>query len=65
MAVRLILSYRGGAYAGWQRQRNALTVQQVVEEALERLLGAPARVVPEPVASRVATPPLLRFHCET
>lgn len=42
---RLLLSYRGTAYAGWQRQKNALAVQQVVEEALERLLGAPVRVV--------------------
>jgi tRNA pseudouridine38-40 synthase len=41
---RLLLSYRGTAYAGWQRQRNALAVQQVVEEALERLLGEPIRV---------------------
>jgi tRNA pseudouridine38-40 synthase len=39
MAYRLILSYRGGAYAGWQRQENALGVQQVVEEAVARLLG--------------------------
>ncbi len=41
MVYRLILSYRGAAYAGWQRQDNALAVQQVVEEALARLL-APA-----------------------
>jgi tRNA pseudouridine38-40 synthase len=42
---RLLLSYRGAAYAGWQRQENALAVQQVVEEALERLLGQRVRVV--------------------
>jgi len=41
---RLILSYRGTAYAGWQRQENALSVQQVLEEALERLLEKPVRV---------------------
>jgi tRNA pseudouridine38-40 synthase len=41
---RLTLSYRGAAYAGWQRQENAVAVQQVVEEALERLLGQPVRV---------------------
>jgi tRNA pseudouridine38-40 synthase len=45
ITYRLILAYRGTAYAGWQRQENALAVQQVVEEALERLLGAPVRVV--------------------
>jgi tRNA pseudouridine38-40 synthase len=38
--VRLTLAYRGTAYAGWQRQDNALAVQQVVEEALADLLGA-------------------------
>jgi tRNA pseudouridine38-40 synthase len=41
---RLTLAYRGGAYAGWQRQENALAVQQVVEEALERLLGYSVRI---------------------
>lgn len=42
---RLIVSYRGERYAGWQRQENALTVQQVLEQALEDLLGHPVRVV--------------------
>lgn len=35
--VFLTLSYDGTAYAGWQRQKNALSVQQVLEEALTRL----------------------------
>ena len=42
MSVRLTLSYRGAAYAGWQRQDNARSVQEVVEEALAGLLGRPA-----------------------
>lgn len=42
---RLTISYRGERYAGWQRQENALAVQQVLEEALERLLRHPVRVV--------------------
>lgn len=37
--IRLILEYDGAAYAGWQRQQNALSVQQVVEEKLSRLTG--------------------------
>lgn len=41
---RLTLAYRGAGYAGWQRQENALAVQQVVEEALERLLGQAVRI---------------------
>lgn len=32
--VLLTLSYDGTAYAGWQRQANAVAVQQRVEEAL-------------------------------
>jgi len=42
---RLTLAYRGAGYAGWQRQENAVAVQQVVEEALTRLLGHDVRVV--------------------
>jgi tRNA pseudouridine38-40 synthase len=46
MVYRLIVAYRGTAYAGWQRQANALAVQQVLEEALWDLLGArsPVRI---------------------
>lgn len=45
MVYRLILSYRGTAYAGWQRQPNALAVQQVVETALAGLLGEQVAIV--------------------
>lgn len=43
MRYRLILSYRGTRYAGWQRQDNAVSVQQVVEDAISKLAG-PVRV---------------------
>lgn len=39
MKYRLRIAYVGTDYAGWQRQANALAVQQVVEEALARILG--------------------------
>ena len=39
MRVKLTIEYDGTNYAGWQRQENALAVQQVVEEALFRLTG--------------------------
>jgi len=42
--IRLTLSYDGTAYAGWQRQKNGLAVQQVVEECLERATGVPVRI---------------------
>lgn len=35
--VQLVLQYDGARFAGWQRQREARTVQGVVEEALLRL----------------------------
>ncbi|MEM8962694.1 MAG: tRNA pseudouridine(38-40) synthase TruA [Acidobacteriota bacterium] len=44
MVHRLILGYRGTHYAGWQWQDNAISVQQRLEEALERLIGEPIRV---------------------
>ncbi len=37
--VRLIISYDGRPFAGWQRQTNALTVQECVERSLSDLLG--------------------------
>lgn len=45
MVFRLTLSYRGTSYAGWQRQNNAITVQQVVEEALSDLLDQGIHIV--------------------
>ena len=37
----MTVEYDGTNYAGWQRQANALAVQQVIEEALRRLTGEP------------------------
>lgn len=37
--IRLIVEYDGTNYAGWQRQSNALSVQQVLESAISRLTG--------------------------
>ncbi len=42
--VLLTLSYDGTAYAGWQWQANAVSVQQRLEEALAKLTGGPVRV---------------------
>jgi tRNA pseudouridine38-40 synthase len=44
MRWRIRLEYDGSAFAGWQLQSNATTVQSAVEDALQRLLGHPARV---------------------
>ena len=37
--IHLIVEYDGTNYAGWQRQANAVAVQQVLEEKLEKLTG--------------------------
>ena len=39
MRVLLTLRYDGTAYHGWQVQQNALAVQPVVQDALQRVLG--------------------------
>lgn len=42
--IRLTLAYDGTDYSGWQVQKNAETIQGVVEAALERMHGHPVRV---------------------
>ena len=37
MIVKALVSYDGFNYAGWQKQENALGVQQVIEEALYKI----------------------------
>jgi tRNA pseudouridine38-40 synthase len=41
---KLTLEYDGAGLVGWQRQKNGLSVQQIVEEAVERLCGAAVTV---------------------
>lgn len=42
--IRLTIEYDGTSYAGWQIQPNGLAVQEVVEEALFRMLGQSVRL---------------------
>ena len=42
--ILLTLSYDGTAYGGWQRQRNAMTIQQKVEEALLGTTGESVQI---------------------
>ena len=42
--ILLTVSYDGTAYSGWQYQDNAPSVQQTLEEALEKALGTFTRV---------------------
>lgn len=43
--IKLTLEYDGTRYVGWQVQPNGVSVQAVVEEALEKLLGKKTPVV--------------------
>jgi tRNA pseudouridine38-40 synthase len=43
--IRLLLEYDGTRYHGWQRQADAATLQQTLEEALARLTGEPVTLM--------------------
>lgn len=43
--IRLLLEYDGTRYHGWQRQKNADTLQEVLETALGRLTGEEVRLI--------------------
>jgi tRNA pseudouridine38-40 synthase len=38
--LKLTIAYDGSAYAGWQRQANAITIQQVLEDEIAAIVGA-------------------------
>ena len=42
---KLILEYEGTAYHGWQRQKDAPTVQETIEAALETMTGGLVKVI--------------------
>jgi tRNA pseudouridine38-40 synthase len=42
--IKLIIEYDGTGYAGWQVQPNGLAIQQVMEDALLRIIGEPIRL---------------------
>ena len=44
MRYVLKIAYDGTAYAGWQRQKNALSVQEALESALYMALGIDVRM---------------------
>ncbi len=38
--LKLVLAYDGTNYAGWQRQANAVSIQQVIEDEIAAILGS-------------------------
>lgn len=45
MRYAMIVEYDGGAYSGWQRQKNHISVQEEIEKALSRLFGEKITIV--------------------
>lgn len=43
--IKLLIQYEGTAYAGWQRQDNALGIQEVIEEAIKKVTGEEVRLI--------------------
>jgi len=44
MKIKLAIAYDGTNYAGWQRQRNAVAVQEKIEDALSVILKRPVQI---------------------
>lgn len=45
MRVKAVVAYDGAGYGGFQRQKNAPSIQEELERALEKLTGATCRLV--------------------
>ena len=43
--LKLTLAYDGTAYAGWQRQANAVSVQEILEDELSAIVGERTQIV--------------------
>ena len=43
--IKLVLAYDGSRYHGWQRQKNAQTIQGVLEDGIERMTGQRATLI--------------------
>ena len=62
--LKVIMAFRGTKYHGFQRQPNALTVQEVVEQALSTLLNEPVTIQAVPVPIPVYTHTNSVFRCK-
>ena len=45
MNIKLIIAYDGTAYHGWQIQKNGITVQESVKNAVKKVTGEDVNVV--------------------
>lgn len=42
--LKVMMAYRGTAYHGFQRQNNAITIQETVEECISRVMNVPTLI---------------------
>ncbi|MEN6508617.1 MAG: tRNA pseudouridine(38-40) synthase TruA [Smithella sp.] len=42
---KMILEYDGTAYCGWQRQKNGISIQQILEEAVAQITGEQVSII--------------------
>lgn len=45
MNVKILLEYEGTCYSGWQRQKNAVSIQEVLEKAIQSITNEKVRVI--------------------
>ena len=43
--IKLTVAYDGTDYCGWQLQKNGITIEQRLNEAITQLTGEPVRVI--------------------
>ncbi|NOZ86369.1 MAG: tRNA pseudouridine(38-40) synthase TruA [Deltaproteobacteria bacterium] len=43
--IKLTIEYEGSLFVGWQRQKNGIAVQEVIENALEKMTGEEIKVI--------------------
>lgn len=43
--LKMLLEYDGTAYCGWQRQKNGISIQQILEEAVRRIIHEDVSII--------------------
>ena len=44
MKIKLVISYQGTRFSGWQKQKNRLSIQEKIEDALFKIFHQPITV---------------------